>query len=143
MKEKYRRGRPVIKTTIEFPRDTYTDIKKQAAKEGKSIKDWLSLAALEKLLLKTIEPEEKAELYKIGIRSNSTTKKVYEILDKYLPENIAAALLLDSCEKADIDYSILKAKDIPAIKPYILKALRYYDEWEADKVNSELEKLVT
>lgn len=143
MKETFRRGRPVIKTTIEFPRSTYADIKNQAAKEGKSLKEWLTQAAIEKLLGKVVEPEERAELYKISIRNNSTTNKIYEILNKYIPESFSAALIIVSSEKADIDYTRLEAENIPDIKPHILRTMGHiFTEADIDEIDSELEKLI-
>ena len=92
----FRKGRPVIKTTVEFDDDIYSEIKIKAMETHKTMKEFLTEAAVEKIKKAGMDP---AKFLAIDheFNANPFARKVLELLTNEMPVSLAKIVLAQKC----------------------------------------------
>jgi hypothetical protein len=97
-----RKGRPVIKTTVEFDDEVYSEMKIKAMESHKTLKDFLTEAAIEKIR-KDGSPTSIKNILDQEIEANKFAKRVLELLSQEIPEAVAKVVLAQKCHLKGIE----------------------------------------
>ena len=113
--DRLRKGKPVIKTSLEMDRDLYYEIKEELAKKNTSLKDFLSRAAHEKLSRSRrpqIHQRVAVDYVLEIIERNPFARKVLDLLEKEIPHPFGTSVLVSKTEKYEVDLEELSPTDL-------------------------------
>jgi len=139
-----RNGRAVVKTTVEIDRDVYLQLRDEAIKRRKTIKEVINEAVKESLFGHDAMAREEIETLKQFLPHNDLSLQIVGILERTMPRTTSLVVFNEKCKRHGLDPRTLKVKEVPIhfIEDLSLSA-RFAAGVEAGRlVHSSLMKLI-
>jgi hypothetical protein len=113
--ETLRKGRPVIKTTIEMDRELYYKVKEEVVKKHMSLKDFMSRAAHEKLERGGRPMDQRGiglGILMETLEDNPFSSKVLSVLQTELPHPFGITVLVSKAQRYGVEIADLAPSDL-------------------------------
>ena len=139
-----RNGRAVVKTTVEIDRGIYLQLRDEAIRRKKTIKDIINEAVKEAVVGQDAMAREELETLRQILPHNDLSLQIVGILERTMPRTTSLVVFNEKCKRHGLDPRTLKAKEVPIhfIEDLSLSA-RFAAGVEAGRlVHSSLMKLI-
>jgi len=107
--DRSRRRHEVVKTTIEIDKELYIRMKEEVARSSSSIREFVSKAAIERLIRNEPDAPSNPKIEENKLLDNPFAIKVLAVLEHEVPNPFSVVLLISKLKKAGIERDVFSA----------------------------------